>query len=102
MERFVFGARELACRELFVLLSLFFETTRFGRSIVGPLTNERVNATMKAFDKKKMAIKNSHTKGEMEVLDNEYAASKAPSLTFQQALELAKAHQEQQSHEKTT
>ncbi len=55
---------------------------------------------MKAFDKKKMAIKNSHTRGEMEVLDNEYAASKAPSLTLEQALELAKAHQAQPSREK--
>jgi hypothetical protein len=50
---------------------------------------------MKAFDKKKMAIKNSHTKGEMEVLDNEYSASKAPSLTLQQAMALAKAQQAQ-------
>jgi hypothetical protein len=36
----------------------------------------------------------------MEVLDNEYAASKAPSLTLEQALELAKAHQAQPSREK--
>jgi len=36
----------------------------------------------------------------MEVLDNEYADSKAPSLTLQQASELAKAHQEQQSRKK--
>jgi len=36
----------------------------------------------------------------MEVLDNEYAASKAPSLTLQQALELAKANQAQQNREK--
>ena len=67
------------------------ERAIFGPSVVGQLTKERVKAIMKAFDKKKMAIKNSHTKGEMEVLDNEYAASKAPSLTLQKAMALAKA-----------
>lgn len=50
---------------------------------------------MKAFDKKKMAIKNSHSRGEMEVLDNEYAASKSPSLTLEQAFELVKAKAQQ-------
>jgi len=55
---------------------------------------------MKAFDKKDMAIKNSHTRGEMEVLDNEHAASKSPSLTLQQALELAKVHPVQPTPEK--
>jgi len=49
-----------------------------------------------------MAIKNSHTRGEIEVLDDEYAASKAPSLTLQQALELAKANQAQQNLERAT
>ncbi len=48
-----------------------------------------------------MAIKNSHTRGEMEVLDNEFAASKSPSLTLEQALESAKAYQTQQVHEKS-
>jgi hypothetical protein len=56
---------------------------------------------MKAFDKRKMAIKNSHTRGQMEVLNNEFAASKSPSLTIEQALELAKAHQNQQTYEKS-
>lgn len=36
----------------------------------------------------------------MEVLDNEFAASKAPSMTLEQALESAKAYQTQQVHEK--
>ncbi len=48
-----------------------------------------------------MAIKNSHTRGQMEVLNNEFAASKSPSLTIEQALELAKAHQNQQTYEKS-
>jgi len=47
-----------------------------------------------------MAIKNSHTRGEMEVLDNEYAASTSPSLTLQQALELANVHPVQPTPEK--
>ena len=47
-----------------------------------------------------MAIKNSHTMEEMEVLDNEYAASKVPPLTLQQAFDLAKAYQQQQRREK--
>ena len=71
------------------------ERAILGPSVVGQLTKERVKAIMKAFVKKKMAIKNSHTKGEMEILDNEYAASKAPSLTLQQAMALAKAQQAQ-------
>jgi hypothetical protein len=37
----------------------------------------------------------------MEVLDNEFAASKSPSLTLEQALESAKAYQTQQVHEKS-
>ncbi len=36
----------------------------------------------------------------MEVLDNEFAASKSSSLTLEQALALSKAYQAQQPHEK--
>ena len=43
-------------------------------------------------------IRNEHTKAQMSQLDNEYAASKAPSLTLQQALELANANQVRQAH----
>jgi hypothetical protein len=55
---------------------------------------------MKASDKHKFVIKNAHTKAEMEAVEQEFINHKGPFLTLQQALNLAKAHQEQQSREK--
>jgi hypothetical protein len=59
-------------------------------------------APAQAFDKTKFVIRNAHTKAEMSQLDDEWANHKGPYLTLQQALELAKAHADQQpTHEKS-
>lgn len=55
---------------------------------------------MKASDKQKFVIKNAHTKAEMKAVEQEFINHKGPFLTLQQALDLAKAHQEQQNREK--
>ena len=57
---------------------------------------------MKTSDKKKFVIKNSHTKAQMQDMEKRFVEHEGPYLTLQQALELAKAQQDQPSaHEKT-
>lgn len=48
---------------------------------------------MKKPSKPVAVIRNEHTKAQMSELDDEYAANKAPSLTLEQAMKLAKDHQ---------
>ncbi len=55
---------------------------------------------MKKQSKRVAVIKNAHTKAEMKAVEQEFINHKGPFLTLQQALDLAKAHQEQQSREK--
>ena len=48
---------------------------------------------MKKPSKRVAVIRNEHTQAQMSQLDDEYAASKAPSLTLKQAMKLAEDHQ---------
>lgn len=56
---------------------------------------------MKAFDKTKFVIKNAHTKAEMKAMEQEFIDHKGPFLTLEQAFELAKDRQNQQTDAKS-
>jgi hypothetical protein len=71
--------------------------TKSDQLVVGPLTDQLENGIMTASDKKKFAIKNGHTEAQMRAMERRFAAHKGPFLTLQQALDLAKAHQAQQT-----
>ena len=56
---------------------------------------------MKASDKKKLVIKNEHSKAQMQAMEKRFVEHEGPYLTLQQALEQAKAKQDKSSaHEK--
>jgi hypothetical protein len=74
--------------------------TKSDQLVVGLLTDQLENGIMKASDKKKFVIKNEHTKAQMRKMEKRFVEHKGPFLTLQQALDLAKARQEQQSREK--
>jgi hypothetical protein len=48
---------------------------------------------MKKQSKRVAVIRNEHTQAQMSQLDDEWASSNEPSLTIEQAMEIAKAHQ---------
>ncbi len=48
---------------------------------------------MKKQSKRVAVIRNEHTQAQMSQLDDEWASSGGPSLTLEQAMEIAQAHQ---------
>jgi hypothetical protein len=74
--------------------------TKSDQLVVGPPTDQPENGIMTASDKKKFAIKNGHTKAQMREMEKRFVEHEGPFLTLQQALDVAKARQQQQNHEK--
>ena len=52
---------------------------------------------MRKQSKRAAVIRNEHTKAQMREMEKRFVEHKGPFLTLQQALDLAKAHQAQQT-----